>query len=92
MLAVQGGQLEACRELISAGADIHALPRGEDGIQLSSSLARLAATMKRNDIVALFAEAIFRRDSAECWTREWSSGVVWPAGSAGRATWERPHD
>lgn len=76
--------MEASRVLVEAGASVEAIPRGQDGSQLSLSLARLAASMARGDLVSLLAGALVKRDSAECWMRDWSSGVGGPMGYIGR--------
>ncbi|CAM9723802.1 unnamed protein product, partial [Laminaria digitata] len=75
VLAVQQGHVEAARALIEAGARIDIIPRGEDGTELAPSLARLAADMKRADMVALLVKAVVKRDSSESWTREWAATV-----------------
>lgn len=75
MLAVQQGHVEAARALIEAGARIDVVPRREDGTERAPSLARLAADMKRGDMVSLLVEALVVRDSAESWTREWAARV-----------------
>lgn len=53
--------------LIEAGAAIDVVPRGEDGSERAPSLARLAADMRRGDLVSLLAKALIDRDSSETW-------------------------
>lgn len=75
MLAVRAGHVEVARVLVDAGASVDVIPRGQDGNPLTPSLIRLAAGSKRGDLVALMASALFKRDSADRWLRNWSSGV-----------------
>lgn len=84
VLAVQQGHVEAARALIEAGARIDIIPRGEDGTELAPSLARLAADMKRADMVALLVKAVVKRDSSESWTREWAATVGVGVAKGGR--------
>lgn len=91
-IAVQEGHLEAARALVDAGAAIDAVPRGQDGKERATSLARLAADMRRGDMVALLARAIVDRDSSETWARQWTAsrgfrvgGLSAAAGAAGAA-------
>lgn len=84
-IAVQEGHLEAARALIDAGAAIDAVPRGQDGKEQATSLARLAADMRRGDMVSLLARAIIDRDSSETWTREWAASTGFTAGNLGAA-------
>ena len=84
VLAVQHGHVEAARALVEAGARIDVVPRGADGTELAPSLARLAADMKRGDMVALLVKAVVKRDSSESWTREWAATVGAGVAKGGR--------
>lgn len=84
ILAVQHGHVEAARALVEAGARIDVVPRREDGTELAPSLARLAADMKRGDLVAVLVKAVAKRDSMESWTREWAATAGIGLGKCGR--------
>ncbi|CAM9874499.1 unnamed protein product, partial [Ectocarpus sp. 8 AP-2014] len=84
-IAVQEGHLEAARALVDAGAAIDAVPRGQDGKERATSLARLAADMRRGDMVALLARALVDRDSSETWAIEWAASKGFRVGGLSAA-------
>lgn len=85
VLAVQQGHVGAASALIEAGAAIDVVPRREDGSEKASSLTRLAADMKRGDMVSLLAKAVVQRDSSDAWVKEWAAANGTVAGAAASA-------
>ncbi len=77
VLAVQRGHAGAARALVEAGAAIRGVvPRRGDGSERAPSLARLAADMRRGDLVSLLARGLVERDSSERWAMEWAAAAA----------------